>query len=313
MSKLDILPCLYIALESNTSHVQDNALNTAMSLMSSLDRLTIKSVLFPKIANVFSHTKTLGIKTTCLQCFTEMTTQLDTFTLTEKLVPLLRGIKTKEPIVMLAALKVYESIGNVAACDVLATDLLPSIWPMTVLSVLTQSQFQQIMAVIDKLSSRVHKEQLLKLKDLGPSAPSSLLQASAAVSSSSANTAPPVISFESLVIGHNRASNSFPSSEQLSAPASPFARDAWTPLQAYKQPPPNNTNTATLSNYTLAPPSPATATTTPSINWSLSSSFAPPTAPPTLTLNQEQGSASKASSSNNNSAKEGLDKYSSLL
>ena len=293
--------------------MQENALNTAISLMSSLDRLTIKSVLFPKIANVFSHTKTLGIKTTCLQCFTEMTTQLDTFTLTEKLVPLLRGIKTKEPTVMLAALKVYESIGNVAACDVLATDLLPSIWPMTVLSVLTQSQFQQIMAVIDNLSNRVNKEQLLKLKDLGPSAPSSLLQTTAATPSFSKNTMPPVISFESLVIGHNRASNPLPFSEQPPTPASPFARDAWTPLQAYKQAPlPNDNNNATLSNYTFAspPPPPRTATTTQPINWSLSSSFAPPA--PTLTLNQEQRPASKASS-NNNIATGGLDKYSSLL
>jgi len=52
--------------------------------------------------------------------------------MTEKLIPLLRNIKTKEPSVTLAALDVYAAMGKQLGHDVVASDILPSLWPMTV-------------------------------------------------------------------------------------------------------------------------------------------------------------------------------------
>lgn len=95
-----------------------------------LDYSTIKNELFPNIANVFAHTNSLGIKVRGLEAFhvlcggteddlggpmgdgldgsiTRHETSkpnnnavLDKFTVQEKIVPLLKGIKTKEPGVM---------------------------------------------------------------------------------------------------------------------------------------------------------------------------------------------------------------------
>jgi SCY1-like protein 2 len=52
--------------------------------------------------------------------------------MTEKLIPLLRNIKTKEPFVTLAALAVYAEMGKQVGHDVIASDILPALWPMTV-------------------------------------------------------------------------------------------------------------------------------------------------------------------------------------
>jgi SCY1-like protein 2 len=46
---------------------------------------------------------------------------LDKFTLTEKLVPLLAKIKTKEPAVMIATLSVHEEMGK--KCEIEASEL----------------------------------------------------------------------------------------------------------------------------------------------------------------------------------------------
>lgn len=51
--------------------------------------------------------------------------------MTEKLIPLLRNIKTKEPSVTLAALAVYAEMGKRLGHDIIASDILPALWPMT--------------------------------------------------------------------------------------------------------------------------------------------------------------------------------------
>lgn len=58
--------------------------------------------------SVFSKTTMLSVKVNTLSCFYSMVNILDKFTLTEKLVPLLARIKTKEPAVMIATLAVHE-------------------------------------------------------------------------------------------------------------------------------------------------------------------------------------------------------------
>lgn len=110
----------------------DASLATLPSVLPVLDYTTIKNELFPVIANVFAHTNSLGIKIQGLEAFytlcggtaeaeapvgdgldgsvtkhdTKSTSSavLDKFTIQEKVVPLLKGIKTKEPGVMVRRL-----------------------------------------------------------------------------------------------------------------------------------------------------------------------------------------------------------------
>jgi SCY1-like protein 2 len=120
---------IHLALESPTHSVVDAALGTLPVILSTLDFSTIKNEVFPVIAAVFSKTSSLGIKIKGLEALKLLcggsqqgtddgdgmsgfeTTQtkskqnsviLDKYTIQEKVVPLLKAIKTKEPAVMVS-------------------------------------------------------------------------------------------------------------------------------------------------------------------------------------------------------------------
>jgi len=93
-------------------------------------------------------------------------TALDKYTMQEKIVPLIKGIKTKEPAVAIAALNVIRQVGGVVDADYVAMDVLPILWNMSLGPLLNLQQFQSFMELIKSLSSRVEAEQTRKLQDL---------------------------------------------------------------------------------------------------------------------------------------------------
>jgi len=93
-------------------------------------------------------------------------TALDKYTMQEKIVPLIKGIKTKEPAVAIAALNVIRQVGSVVDADYVAMDVLPILWSMSLGPLLNLQQFQSFMELIKSLSSRVEAEQTRKLQEL---------------------------------------------------------------------------------------------------------------------------------------------------
>lgn len=125
----DVLPILFLGLDSPTHSIQDAALNTLNIVLPVLDFSTIKNDLFPAVAHVFSKTSSMAIKIRGLEAFSVLcggsalssnasandlmpaqskpnssSAVLDKYTIQEKVVPLLKVIKTKEPAVMVRKL-----------------------------------------------------------------------------------------------------------------------------------------------------------------------------------------------------------------
>jgi SCY1-like protein 2 len=127
--KDEILPVINYALESPTHSLVDAALRTLPIVLPILDFSTTKNELFPVIATIFAKTSSMGIKIRGLEALKTLcgggnddhndyqgdgltgmveapkakssnVSILDKYTIQEKVVPLLRGIKTKEPAVM---------------------------------------------------------------------------------------------------------------------------------------------------------------------------------------------------------------------
>lgn len=190
----DILPIIHLAIESPTHSIVDAALRSLPIILPVLDFSTIKNELFPVIASVFTKTSSLGIKVRGLEAFTILcggnqdanndgldginnssankkssSTALDKFTMQEKIVPLIKGIKTKEPAVAIAALNVLRQVGGVVDMDFVAMDILPILWSMSLGPLLDLKQFQLFMDLIKSLSSRVEQEQTKKLQELSGS------------------------------------------------------------------------------------------------------------------------------------------------
>ena len=173
----------------------DKSLGSLETVLSVLDFSTIKNEVFPLVASVFSKTSSLGIKIRGLEAFVVLcggtksgnddlgdgldgvlsanqnstsknTTILDKYTVQEKIVPLIRAIKTKEPAVMIAALAVFKQVAKLADADFLAIEVLPILWSFSLGPLLNLRQFQQYMALIKSISAKIENEQTRKLRDL---------------------------------------------------------------------------------------------------------------------------------------------------
>ncbi|KAL8868175.1 MAG: hypothetical protein Q9174_005160 [Haloplaca sp. 1 TL-2023] len=196
--KDDILPIIHLGLESHTHSIVDKSLGCLPTILSVLDFSTIKHDVFPVVAAVFSKTSSLGIKIRGLQAFvvlcggssnnstdmgdglngavrsmenTKATNNaiLDKYTVQEKIVPLLKAMKTKEPAVMMAALAVFKEVGRIADSDFLATECLPILWSFSLGPLLDLQQFQAYMTLIKSLSTKIENEQMRKLRELSSS------------------------------------------------------------------------------------------------------------------------------------------------
>ncbi|KAK7752216.1 Protein kinase domain-containing protein ppk32 [Diatrype stigma] len=188
--KDDILPIFLVAVESATPSLVDVAMRGLPVILPVLDFSTIKNELFPVVATVFSKTNSLAIKVRGLQAFvilcggsleatddgldgfapekkkTSSSSALDKYTMQEKIVPLIKAIKTKEPAVMVAALNVLRVVGDIADAEFVAMEILPILWNMSLGPLLNLKQFQSFMELIKTLSRRVEEEQIKKLQEL---------------------------------------------------------------------------------------------------------------------------------------------------
>lgn len=230
---------IFVGFESHTHSLVDHALQVLPVFLPVLDFSTIKNELFPVVANVFAKTSSMAIKIQGLHALnslcggssgpepdigdgldgvqsqpksTSSSAMLDKFTIQEKIVPLLRAIKTKEPAVMMAALSVFRQVGKVADADFLAFEALPCLWSFSLGPLLNLEQFQDFMQLIKSLSAKIEQEQTRKLSEL--SANSSTTRRAGGSSFGGVNSTNGVSNttsestdtdFESLVTGRGRS------------------------------------------------------------------------------------------------------------
>ncbi|KAJ5150593.1 uncharacterized protein N7500_010782 [Penicillium coprophilum] len=232
--KDDILPLIRLGLDSPTHSLVDASLKCLPVMLPVLDFSTVKNEVFPPIAATFSRTSSLAIKVRSLEAFsvlcgasaeasdgldddlsgiqadkskTAKSSILDKYTIQEKLVPSLKAIKTKEPSVMMASLKVFRQVGVVADTEFLALEVLPVLWSFSLGPLLSLEQFNAFMSLIKSLSTRIEQEQSKKLQELSSGAASTGFQNStdefslSATGISSPDADAGAGSFERLVLG----------------------------------------------------------------------------------------------------------------
>ncbi|RDX48294.1 other/SCY1 protein kinase [Lentinus brumalis] len=238
-----VLPLVYNALESEHAIVQERALKAVPNLCETIDYAEVQGVLFPRVALVFTKTRVLSVKVATLDTFLSMVKTLDQSSLTQKLVPLLSKIRTKEPAVTMATLAVQEAMGLKVDREAVATLVLPQLWAMSMGPLLTVSQFKRFMEVIKKLGDRVEKEHDQYLRDSQRIEDRSAVNGRASLS----NNPTGAVDFESLV--GNNAATPAPKADGASANGvQSWEDDVWGSIFS------SNPSTPAVQSPALSPP-----------------------------------------------------------
>lgn len=226
-------------MESPTHGLVDAAMKCLPEMLPVLDFSTVKNEVFPPIAATFSRTNSLAIKIRGLECFVVLcggssdelnqpdddlsgiieqkpakpssSSILDKYTVQEKIVPLLKAIKTKEPAVMMAALNVFRQVGKIADSEFIALDVLPILWAFSLGPLLSLSQFQSFMSLIKSLSTKIEREHTKKLQEISARDESGGSRSNTGTTNANLQTSADVDGakndFERLVLGKNGTSN----------------------------------------------------------------------------------------------------------
>jgi SCY1-like protein 2 len=224
-----------LAMESSTHSLVDASMKCLSVMLPVLDFSTVKNDIFPPIASTFSKTNSLGIKIRALEAFVVLCggaiekeepvddltgivddkkktkksspSILDKYTVQEKLVPLLKAIKTKEPGVMMASLEVFRQVGKLVDTDFIAIEVLPLLWAFSLGPLLNIKQFEQFMALIKSLSTKVEREQIRKLRELSSREDATVSRQAAVGGTGSSGVEETSNDFERLVLGRKAPGN----------------------------------------------------------------------------------------------------------
>lgn len=159
-----ILPVLVLVLQASDPEHQRQVLASMKSIVEKLNYLAMKTEIFPATCDLFSKTTSLSVKLECLKAFSVFIThELDKFTVTEKLIPLMSKMKTRESQIIMTALDVYLSLVNVVDIEVLATQIIPQILALSMEVSLHQQQFRQLMDSVRKILEKIETEKIKKL------------------------------------------------------------------------------------------------------------------------------------------------------
>ncbi|KAI8325735.1 kinase-like protein, partial [Martensiomyces pterosporus] len=165
--RVDVMPLLYTALTSTVAQVQDKALQAVPTIAETIDYADLKDQLFPRVQQLYSKASVLSLKIRALICLHGMLKSLDKGTIVEKLMPLLKRTKTREPGVMMTMLVMYEEIGlKYVDKEVVAKEILPVLWAQSIDSQLKLDQFKRFMQTVSKLADKVEKEQTKHLDEV---------------------------------------------------------------------------------------------------------------------------------------------------
>lgn len=209
----DILPIVLNTIDTAPPEIQEAALQKIPIIIDKLDFMTLKNEVFPIVGSVFAKTTSLAVKLDSLNAFEQLVSHgLDKYAVTEKLLPLLNGMKTREPKVMMGALQVYSKVIGIVDIEVLAKVIVPQLLSMSMESMLNLGQFRAFMDQIKVLLDRIENDHGKKLSQVQVSTDPVVTKSAAVTSTSGSGQSSVSANFEELIYGRNKKPDEKPNS-----------------------------------------------------------------------------------------------------
>lgn len=170
--KLDVLPMLYRALESDAQQIQELCLSVLPTFASLIDYPAMKNALLPRIKKLCINTPHVSVKVNCLLCIGKLLEHLDKWLVLDEIVPFLPQIPSREPAVLMGILGIYKlalthnKLGLTK--EVMANKVIPFLVPLCIENGLTLNQFNALVSLVKEMINRVEAEHKTKLEQLNP-------------------------------------------------------------------------------------------------------------------------------------------------
>lgn len=168
--KNDVLPMIYRALESDASQIQELCLSIIPGFAGLLDYQAMKNALLPRIKKLCIATTLLSVRVNCLICIGKLLTNLDKWLVIDEILPMMQQIPSREPAVIMGITGVYklaftdDKLGLTK--EVIASKVLPFLFPLSIENGLTLPQYNVIMTLIRQMIAKVEEEHSAKLEQL---------------------------------------------------------------------------------------------------------------------------------------------------
>ncbi|XP_065353712.1 SCY1-like protein 2 [Cloeon dipterum] len=167
----DVMPVMHRALDSmDQQAAQELCLAALPGVASLIDYPAMKNALLPRILRVCLTTPHTSVRVNCLVCLGKLLEHLDKWLVYDQVLPFLPKITSREPAVLMGILGVYKLALTLPKLgiskEVLATQVIPFLFPLTVENSLTLSQFGMLMGLLKDMTARVEAEQKEKLEQI---------------------------------------------------------------------------------------------------------------------------------------------------
>ncbi|KAJ1559845.1 hypothetical protein HK096_010893, partial [Nowakowskiella sp. JEL0078] len=101
-------------------------------ILEKLDFTSLKTQLLGKLQLLYGTPLTLGVKVSTLIAIHALSKTLDKYTISEKVIPMLRENITREPGVLMAMLAVYDEISKHVDIEIIAREIMPQLWKLCI-------------------------------------------------------------------------------------------------------------------------------------------------------------------------------------
>lgn len=168
--KCYVLPLVYNSLSRETIRIQELCISIVPNISRLVDKSSMKTELLPKLLELATGGGELAIRVQSLLCIGKLLPTLESWMVTDLILPALPKIRSREPAVLMALLGIYkltaESESVVVSREQWAKSALPFLIPICVENTLNLGQFEQFMAFVKSLIGIVERDQRVRLQQL---------------------------------------------------------------------------------------------------------------------------------------------------
>jgi SCY1-like protein 2 len=170
--KSDVLPMIYRALEAEAApQIQELCLSVIPSFASLIDYPAMKNALMPRIKKLcLLPSGQLSVRVNCLICIGKLLDNVDKWLVLDDILPMLPAIPSRDPAVVMAILGVYKIALEHPRLgipkEVIATQIVPFLFPLLVEPGLSLTQFRALVAMVKEMLAKVEEEQKTKLESV---------------------------------------------------------------------------------------------------------------------------------------------------